>query len=424
MKWNRLYFCGFFMLLLSCSPSGDNVADSLLNTSHLEHLYQEVEIGGRLLGTIWIYCEAPDYKVVGDEDEGFTCVDDVARALVFYCKQYQSNAEPAVLEKIQALTEFILYMQADNGYFYNFLLPDKEINRQHRNSQAIPNWWSWRAFWALSEVNLLESDALTELQSRALEAMEALIPNIEQLCLGQEDILEVDGVKIPQCLAEVGADQMGVLMIGLANYHQIWPSAAAKALLLRFGNLLLAVQFGGRNTFPHGAFMSWRNNWHAWGNVQAYSLLHAGRALQHQPFIEAGLKEVQYFYLYSLNQGFISGFKVVMQGDSLLMQDDRQFPQIAYNIRPMVYASMEAFAVTGDTSYAHTAGELASWFFGSNPAHQQMYDPQSGRTYDGIGSPADVNNNSGAESTIEALLSIQAITSSPVALEALKEMIK
>ena len=419
-----LYVSGFLMLLLSCSTSVDNAEDSLLNASHLEHLYQEVEVGDTLLGTVWIYCEAPDYKVVGDEDEGFTCVDDVARALVFYCRQYQLDGAPAALEKIRSLTEFILYMQAENGYFYNFLLPDKQINRQHRNSQAIPNWWSWRAFWALSEVNLLESDALMELQSRSLAAIADLLPEIEQLCLGQEDTIEIDGVKIPQCLTRVGADQMGVLMIGLANHYRIWPSAAAKAAMLRFGNLLLAVQFGDQDTFPYGAFMSWQNNWHAWGNVQAYALLHAGRVLQHQPFIEAGLKEVKYFYPYCLSQELISGFKVVGQGDTLLVQDSRQFPQIAYNLRPMVYASMEAFAITGDTAYAHTAGQLASWFFGANPAHQQMYGVQSGRTYDGIGSPTDVNDNSGAESTIEALLSIQAITSSPVALEALKEMIK
>jgi hypothetical protein len=38
-----------------------------------------------------------------------------------------------------------------------------------------------------------------------------------------------------------------------------------------------------------------------------------------------------------------------------------------------------------------------------------MYDPKSGRTFDGIGSPEEINLNSGAESTIEALLSLQAL---------------
>jgi len=36
-----------------------------------------------------------------------------------------------------------------------------------------------------------------------------------------------------------------------------------------------------------------------------------------------------------------------------------------------------------------------------------MYDPKTGRCYDGIVSKNNVNKNSGAESTIEALPSLQ-----------------
>ena len=57
------------------------------------------------------------------------------------------------------------------------------------------------------------------------------------------------------------------------------------------------------------------------------------------------------------------------------MQDDRQFPQIAYNIRPMVYAlGMGGFAVTGDTSYALCSRRATGWFLVGN-RHQQMHDP-------------------------------------------------
>ena len=38
-----------------------------------------------------------------------------------------------------------------------------------------------------------------------------------------------------------------------------------------------------------------------------------------------------------------------------------------------------------------------------------MYDPQTGRGYDGINDTASINRNAGAESTIEALLTLQAI---------------
>ena len=46
-----------------------------------------------------------------------------------------------------------------------------------------------------------------------------------------------------------------------------------------------------------------------------------------------------------------------------------------------------------------------------------MYDPATGRGYDGLQGPSSfrVNRNAGAESTIEALMALQAINMDPVA---------
>jgi hypothetical protein len=49
---------------------------------------------------------------------------------------------------------------------------------------------------------------------------------------------------------------------------------------------------------------------------------------------------------------------------------------------------------------------LTAWFFGNNPAAMQMYDPKTGRGFDGILSATEINRNAGAESTIEALYAI------------------
>jgi hypothetical protein len=405
--------------LLYCSPQ------PLVNPAHLAHLYEEIPLGDTTtLGAIWIYCEAPDYRLVDDDDEGFTCVDDVARALVFYCRDYALQPSPEVLKKVQTLSEFLLYMRAESGYFYNFMLPDRQINTTHINSAEGPNWWSWRALWALSELNLLEAPELKALQNRSRTAVEVLIENIKTLCPYPAETATFDGVTVPRCLADQGADQAGVIMIGLANTYRLNPSESVKQQLLFWGNLLLQTQYGNAGSPPYYAFLSWQNYWHAWGNSQAYALLYAGRILEHQPFIEAGLNEVRHFYPYCMAQGFIHEFKVVKTGDSIALTDVKPFSQIAYDIRPMVFASLEAFAVTGDEQYARTAGQLASWFFGNNPAKQHMYDPATGRTFDGIGSPATVNLNSGAESTIEALLTLQAIESVREAEKVLEQFMR
>ena len=74
---------------------------------------------------------------------------------------------------------------------------------------------------------------------------------------------------------------------------------------------------------------------------------------------------------------------------------------------------------TGDPRYAVYAGLVAGWFTGSNPARISMYDPITGRTFDGIDgpSPVKVNRNAGAESTVESLLALQAVIASPEASE-------
>jgi len=87
----------------------------------------------------------------------------------------------------------------------------------------------------------------------------------------------------------------------------------------------------------------------------------------------------------------------------------------------MVYATLEAYNITKDSAYATKAGEIASWFFGNNVAEEQMYFPSSGISYDGINSQNDINKNSGAESTIEALLTLIAVEQNSISKKILNK---
>jgi hypothetical protein len=404
-----MLFVSIILVLGRCTPSEKTSVPHLVNPAHLDHLFEEITVGDERLGTIWIYCEAPDYHHVGDEDEGFTCVDDVARALVFYCRGYQSNPSEMGLKKIRSLTAFLLHMRSDNGFFYNFMLPGGQINTTHQNSVARSSFWTWRAFWALSELQLLDNGSLADLKKEAKPALDELVGKLPALCPSPADTAQFGGIALPKCLAELGADQASVILLGLSNLYQAAPSDSLKNLLLSFGNLLLRGQFGDAQTAPYHAFLSWQNYWHAWGNTQAYSLLRAGNAIHHQPFIEAGLNEVRHFYPYLLKKGILHEFKLVQESEKLAVHDEKPFPQIAYDLSPMILAAAEAYRITGDKAFWETATQLASWFSGNNPAKQAMYDPATGRCFDGIGSATEVNRNAGAESTIEALLALQAV---------------
>ena len=80
----------------------------------------------------------------------------------------------------------------------------------------------------------------------------------------------------------------------------------------------------------------------------------------------------------------------------------------------MVFAALEAHKITGKQTYAQYAADYAGWFFGDNNQNSQMYFQESGIGYDGM-TETNLNKNSGAESTIEALLSLQEIEQNEIA---------
>ncbi len=87
----------------------------------------------------------------------------------------------------------------------------------------------------------------------------------------------------------------------------------------------------------------------------------------------------------------------------------------------MVFAAIEAFRLTRKAKYADIAGHLAAWFLGANPTGENMYSLSTGRCYDGIQSADRINLNSGAESTIEALLALQRVELYPEVKTALNK---
>ncbi len=403
----------------SCTDEQDPEVFTYLNTSHLEHLYEEVVIDGDTLGAVWIYCDAPDYQVVTDDDEGFTCVDDVARALVFYCRVNEQRNRSAYEQKIKQMTSFLFHMQSYSHYFYNFMFPNEEINTLHPNSVAGKNFWSWRACWALTEVCGTTDAELSGIRADAEAALEDLIPKIISLSEENSGYEYHEGIRIPALAAQYGGDQLALMAIVLSNYYEITHDAQVLQGIENIGEVLLETQITDTIAEQH-AFLSWKNIWHAWGNSQSYALLLAGEAAGRDDFTHAALQEINNFFPYALEQK-LSGFSVRKEDNVMLTENISSYPRIAYALRPMVFAAVKAWEITGEEHYAAIAAEAGSWFLGNNSAGAAMYDSISGRCYDGIDGAQTINFNAGAESTIEALLSIQCIEQASLPFQKLQE---
>jgi len=400
----------------------DLSTSTLVNTAHLDHLYEEITVDSIPMAIIHIYSNFPDYQWVDAEGEGIACVDDVARAAIFYLEQYKVSGNRAYRKKLNNLVSFLQYMQAPNGWFYNFMKSDYSINTAYKTSVALPTWWTWRALWAISETAL----QLTGQDSPDKKQLQVCMTKaVQQLLLQPPDtskLKTIKGFALPTWLPyETGADQAAVLILFLVNYYKL---TGAKEVLPYIEGLCSGIrrmQQGDNRNFPYYAFLSWENNWHGWGNAQAYALLQVHSIIPDPGLLTASLNEIDHFYNYLYQQKFLSGFSIQKENEKVYELSKQQFSQIAYELRPMIWACLKAGMVTGDTRYYKQAGQLAGWFFGDNAAKRQMYDPRTGRCFDGINSVEKINENSGAESTIEALLALIRIEQNPEAKQCLFE---
>ena len=380
---------------------------------HIDHLFAEAIVNGQPVGVLNIYSEAPDYRYAIEPREGYACVDDVARGIVLLAAS--PTLEPRRARQLELMTRFVIQMQAENGYFHNFIWQDGRINREYRTSLAELNWWSLRALWGL-EAALRHLPAGSPTAVAARRAADRLVANLKRdLPAGRHDLSPVEGVSVPTWLPfGSGADAGAAAVLGLIPHYQRTRDPGTRALIARLGEGLARMQAGDARQFPHGAHLSWRNQWHAWGNAQAYALLRAGAVLDRRDFTESALREVDYFYPHLLDRGMLSSFAIRATDGRTEAVDVARYPQIAYGLSPMVMAAMEAHRVTGQRRYRDMAHRLAAWFSGDNDARQPMYDPATGRVLDGLGGPDRINRNSGAESTIEGLLALRALDGTPL----------
>jgi hypothetical protein len=354
---------------------------------------------------VHIYSEAPDYHWVGDDDEGIACVDDAARAAVVYLRDYELNGNTEHGKAGEELLRFILTMQDESGLFYNFVWDNElTINKTFRTSHANDfDWWTARAVWALGVgARVLKTDN-PELSAAARFAVERTYPHLDELLskYGQTQILH--GRHVPLWLVqETAADATSELLLGLHALHQTYPSLKLAELIDRFAEGIERMQWGSMATFPWAAHGSWRDDWHGWGNSQTQALSELGR-------LETAVREAEHFYPRLLISGWMHSFNLD-DPDSI-----RTFEQIAYAVRAVSVGLLRLHEATGNDRYAVMAGLAASWFTGNNVVGQPMYDPSTGRGYDGINNATHMNRNAGAESTVEALFTVLEIDSVPVA---------
>ncbi len=396
--------CGCAGPAPTAAPAAPAAVASPFNLAHLDFLGEVVVHGGDTLRFVHIYAEAPDWRFVGDDDEGMACVDDAARAAVVYLRHFEGTGSAASRRKGTALLRFVRYMQAESGLFYNFVWDRAlRINTEHENSVAgdAPTWWTARAVWALGVGARVLAEADPVEARAASAAVRRVEPHLDALLARYGETADEGGRTFPQwLLMGTASDATSELLLGLLALERAAPTADGARRVRQFADGIARARFGSLATFPYGGHASWRGGWHGWGNGQTQALAEAARYERAGPDALASARaEAQTLYARLLVEGWLHEM-TYETGAS------RAFEQIAYDLRPAVVGLLRLYEADPEPRYATMAGLAASWLTGNNAAGAVMADPATGRGYDGILDSTRINPNAGAESTIEAQMTL------------------
>ncbi|HBY19162.1 MAG: Uncharacterized protein XE04_0545 [Marinimicrobia bacterium 46_43] len=393
----------FVLFFQGCDSRKDDL-QSPVNLNHALNLTDSLTVDGESLSFIYIYADAPSYAPVIAPGEGITCVDDVGRFLEVLETEIIRHNRNDLLPIAAGMTLFLLYMGRDDGLWFNFMLKDGSINTKYRTSTAEFQWWAIRGLRGLTAAYNIFRDRpkyadLHERVKKQIQTMDphlkdilSLYPETEDTPLGARPLWLIK--KAPDMNAELLTVLVRLTETGDFNYHE-----AVK----KIAEGLMGYQYLNPESELHGMYFCWESTWHNWGNTQAAALMAAYRLTENPACLESVRLWADHFVPFVLTNNF--PWEITVHPDSTYTLTP--YPQIAYGINSM-YQGIKALAdVTGDPKDIKRSEEIFAWFTGKNTAAIPMYDPGTGRCYDGIDDAGSVNYNSGAESTIECLLAMQ-----------------
>ncbi|MEP6681257.1 MAG: hypothetical protein ABJB65_07240 [Chloroflexota bacterium] len=384
------------------------------------------------LRVLWTYAE-PDgsggYKRLGGGTynpatntygQGAFNTDDLTRAAVVYLRHWRLFGDIHSRDAAYGLLRAVTYMQtvsddARNGNFVLWMQPNGELNRSAipeespHPSDSGPSYWLARGIWALGEgyeaFRAADPAFAAFLRQRLNLALDALDRQV-LVRYGSHRLL--DGAQVPAWLIVDGADASSEAVYGLSAYFRATGDARAHDDLAQLADGLAQMRISAdTSTWPFGAILPWagsRSVWHAWGDQMAGALATAGAALGDRAFVKVAVSEVASFTPHLLAQGGAE------QG---WLPAPAERAQIAYGADATLQNLLRTADASGLDGFRQLAAIQGAWYFGNNRSGVQMYDPATGRTFDGLEADGRVNRNSGAESTIHGLLSMMALDARP-----------
>src|SRR5215207_8081032 len=427
----------------AATPTPTAPPGPLTNLAHLDFLGDRVDPPDQAghttwrldqepeIGVLWTYAEPqPDgsYRRLGGGTydpatntwgQGAFNADDMTRAAVVYLRHWRQFGDHDSRDQAYQLLRGVTYLQTssgpDAGNVVLWMQPDGTLNpsptptEEPDPSDSGPSYWLARTMWAPGEGYAAFRGPDPAFAGFLRQRLELSLDALDRQVLDPRygTFQTVDGLRLPAWLIVDGADASSEAVYGLAAYVRAGGSARGRNDLRRLAEGVARMPLGDVRDWPYGALLPWarsRSLWHAWADQMAGSLAEAGSALGQEDWVRVAVGETGRFTPHLLAQGG-------PENGWLPAPTDRA--QIAYGADATLQNLLRTAAAARRPAFADLAGIAAAWYFGNNPAGVAMYDPATGRTFDGINPDRTVNRNSGAESTIHGLLSMLALDAHP-----------
>jgi hypothetical protein len=389
----------------------------------------------RLPDGSYLPCGGGERTPGGGYTQGAFNADDIARAAVVYVRHWRATGAPASRAAARQLLRGLCFLQTVTeddtdpraGNVVLWQQPDGALNGS-AEPREVPNpsdsgesAWLARTIWALGEgyAAFHGDDPAFAAFLRLRLRMAVAAVRRQVLCrYGQWRV--VDDTATPAWLIADGADLTGEALLGLCAYTRIGEDDDARKVLEQLAEAVTAMRTGTPWTWPFGAVLPYglsRTEWHAWAGLAPAGLARVYEVSGDLAARDAALADAASFTPHLLVGGGPDNLRVAMPGAREALTLDGV--QLAYGAQSRVESLLATARATGRSALATLAGVAGSWFFGNNPAGAPMYDPATGRTYDGIDVPEQggqagvVHRDAGAESTIHGLLAMLALDADP-----------
>ena len=350
--------------------------------------------------------------------QGAYNADDISRAAVLYLRHWKltgsASSRTAALGMLRGLTylqtssgpnagNVVLWMQPDGT-----LHPSADPVEQPDPSDSAASYWLARTTWALGE-----GYAAFKSQDPAFAGFLRARMNLAVSALQRQVLVkygtyqQVDGKSVPAWLIADGADASAEAVLGLSAYVEAGGTPAARTALSQLSKGIAGLAGGDARSWPFGAVLPWalsQSIWHGWGSQMPAALARAATVLDDKFLGKVATADSAVFDPRMLTSG---------GPDQALLPTQINTAQIAYGVDSRVESLLATAKLDHSAGLRALAGITAAWYFGANKSGLPAYDPNTGRTVDGIEGNGRVNHNAGAESTIHGLLSMLALDANP-----------